>query len=461
MITQLCTHETTSVRHLSCRGLGAASRISVCFAVVAVVTPAVASAQTSSLTGQFSTSTGITDNANLEAEDQAVGDAFSTLTPGVIYTRLGRRVIHVLSYRFDYQLYFQSSQANSYSNQVNWGGAFLLSRKLRVSLSADLSQGDTSNFSLVSDQGIADAGNDGGVTFVSASAGQGLSWDINPVWQVQETLGVRTFLPLDSVVPRSDSYDISSALAAERRWQQTAVGARYNTNLFIGLDETDDAGNVVVEGQKQLITGPELVLRRDIGPQWGIELSGGGVGITKLDNSNATGILYQPTGGAALRYTTLNGSARVGYGRNVAPNVEVGEVFVNDQVDLTGDYPLLRDERVFLRGGIGFQRGREIDPVGEAVGGSSFVYLADASVGWEVRDNLALALRYQYRDQDADESSSSLRSFTSNTVLVTVGGTYPSSRRRTNPLRNPQRVDGSDAEDPFGNVNGEKPRPRR
>lgn len=413
--------------------------------VIAIASPA--AAQLQSLSGQLSAGAGVTDNANLEEDAEAVGDGFSQISPGLIYIRRGLRAIHSFAYRFDAQLYFEHSEANSYSNQLSWDGLFLLAPRLRMRLLANVSQGESNNFQLVSDQPGLEAAPNGGVAFISTAVGQGFTYEASQSLTLDESLLFRTSFPLDTD-EQSRAYDISNVLTGDKAWQRSALGARYRTTLFVSEEETDAEGMVTVPGQKQIITGPEIIGRRDIGEAWGAELALGGIAV--FDVEADAGPVYQPTVAAAIRFTTQRGSVRAGYNRNATPNLLVGEVFLNDQVDVGADYPLLVEERVFLRGTVGAIRARRllVSDEGDEIGDTGMVYLADAAIAWQAMDNLALNLRYTFRKQTSDDVAS-IPELTANTVLLSVSGSYPPLPREGRQLRSATRVDKSDSPDPF------------
>ncbi len=423
--------------------------LSLCAAVAMVAgAPAVAVGQTHAFQGQIAASAGVTDNANLAPPDEAVSDGFSGLSPGFLYTRIGLRMIQLFTYRFTAQLYFDHSEANSYSNRVTWLGMFALSRDVRLDLGAEADQGESNNFDIVADPGMAQPTR-GGVAFLSTAVTQALLWQIRPVWEAREELTARLLIPIDEGPGRAPGYAFSSVLRSDRSWRRTALGVRYRTTYFIQQEETADDGSVIAEGQQQLITGPDAVLRRDLGSSLMAELSAGVVGATRTDDFYRVGLIIQPVGSAILRFTTARGGASAGYTRGVAPNLLLGEVFLSDAVQVSADYPLLVAQRLWLRGGAGAQRLMQIDVAGESFGDPSYAYMADAAIAWSPNDSLSLAVRYQYRRQDGDEGSV-LEDLSANTVMLSVGGSYPSAGPRLDPRRNSQRVDGSDGGDPFG-----------
>jgi hypothetical protein len=124
-------------------------------------------------------------------------------------------------------------------------------------------------------------------------------------------------------------------------------------------------------------------------------------------------------------------------------------VFISDGVAIGGEYPLLVEQRVFLRGGAGAQLVREISEVDGDLGGRSEIYVGDATLTWQPGEKLSLALRYQYRRQDADPMSM-LESLTANTVMLSVAGFYPRAGPVGDLARRSQRVDRTDSGDPFG-----------
>jgi len=404
-------------------------------------------AQSNSFTGLLATSTGYSDNVNLApaemteltpGQETAIADGFTTIAPTLVYVRDNRTSVHQVSYTFNAQLYFDQSEANSYTNTLGWQAEYLLSRISRMRLSATALQGQTNNFAVASPGVQVEAQRAGGTQFLFLIGGQGYSRDFSRFWRFDEQTNFRTFIPLEG--GSADQFDVENILTWERVYQRSAIVPQYRNQYFFALGEGQ---------QHQFLTGPQLSYRRDFLQSWNYELTAGLIGVTSPTNFDATGITIEPVGQAELRFRRLRSEATLNISHDAQSNIQVGEFFISDSVNLGGNYTLLRDPQVIIRGLVGASRARDISVIDNSIGSSSTIFLADAGIAWQVRPSLELGARYVFQKQNADPNSS-LLSFTSNTGLITLTGVYPAGPIRQANLRRSVRVDGTDTNDPFG-----------
>ncbi len=414
---------------------------------VGILLPSLAQGQSNTYSAVLDTSTGYSDNVNLAASDAAPGeeiaisDGFVFITPQLLVQRDSRRSIHRLSYTFNAQIFFQNAEANSYTNQLDWQTQLLLSRRTRAGFNVSLAQGETNNFQLVNPAGGVQANQAGGVSFVTAVLGQEWSFDQNRNWSFEENFNLQTFLPTDGNA--TDSFDLSLTAQAERSWERTSIAMQMFSNFLFVIGDG---------GQQQLLLGPQLLLRRDFLDSWNFELGAGGVAVFNPTDLETAGVTVQPVGSATIRYRKLRSQIELSVLHEVAPNIQVGDVFINDTANLNVNFVILQRPAVFVQGSLGALSAREISTVDNNIGAASLVYFADAALGWQLNRNIELSARYNYQKQDADVNST-LQSFTAHTGFITVTGRYPGSNveRRSN-LRRSFRVDGSDTEDAFGST---------
>jgi hypothetical protein len=420
-------------------------------AMASVYWPSAASAQSTSFGAILATSAGASDNINLaprtvvvqpgqENQPQALAlrDGFTSISPTLILTSEGRRAVLIASYTLFAQLYFQNDSANSYTNTADLAALFLVSRRARLGFIANISQGQTSTFPLVVPGGGVEATRAGSLPFLSYQLGQNFAYDVEQRWRFDQSLTARSFVPLQG--QPLDTTDLNLLTSGTRLWRRTSVFLRYQTEYFM---------NFIPGGQQQLVTGPSLGLRRDFLDSWSAEADGGAVAITAPNKIKLTGVHIEPTALAALRFRRERNQIEATYTHAPLPNLQVGQMFINDTVNLNASYRIFREPGVLLGGDIGATRSREVSVMDNSIGGQSYIYFADAAVSFAINENLDFALRYLYRKQVADPGSS-LISYTANTGLVTLIGRYPgNASRRTPNLRRAFRVDGSDVQDPF------------
>src|SRR5215831_4761559 len=410
-----------------------------------------------SLVGALSVGGGYTDNVIAAPDDTAAreGDSFAEVRPSLILGYRSERALHRLSYAFSASFFVQHSEANSYSNVLDYNAAIETSARTVLQLGASASEGRFNTFNLLrmpSTQAVG-ALPTGGFTYLALGAREGLTWDPTPRWRAIQGLRFSTFSGLGNDVVLPTSYDTVLDLRTDRSWATHALGAELRSDYTL-FGETRAMGMVVVPRRQQIVETLLARWRHDLNPSWSSELD---AGITTALNADDFGkYIVEFAGGAALRYRKDPGQAELAYTHGAQPNVFVGQSFVVDAVALRAGLPVWA-RILTLDGATGYSHGRAID-VGTGMTGSSVdVWLADAGLLWLPPSlQLAFALRYAHFQQlGASSGMVGLPSITRNVVLLTVSGAYPGQPAargggRAEGFEPGSRVDRSDETRPGG-----------
>jgi hypothetical protein len=429
---------------------------------------------------------GATDNANLGPSDPVppergrTSDTFAIFSPEARYALLARRGLYAATYRFDAQMSFEDDEASSYTHQGSLGALWLLSPRSRAGLLLAAGQGRTDSFTGASPELSSDASTTGRLRYRNLSATASLQWEAGPRWTVEQTLTAGLFTPLgESRDGNPDTQELRLALDGRRSAERTALTLRYQLQYFHVAGLATPAGGAGAEMEErpaldQFLTGPGLSWQRDLSATLSAELGGGVQFLIAADDPALEQIGVQPAAQAALRYDLERSAVQLRYGHDTRANPLLGQIFSTDSVTLSGRYTLRRAP-IFVTGTLGFQHGRELtlpgsndedpaagDGVTQEPRDRANNYLADATLGWQVNRHLELAVRYQFRMQQAPPEAT-LRDFTANTGVVQLSVSYPAEDAAPrDPLQRSRRVDGSDRTDPFADPEtGPRSQPKR
>jgi hypothetical protein len=420
-----------------------------------------------SLQAQLTASAGWSDNI-LSSPDNAPGlppptaDWLFEIRPGVLLATGSSRAVQTLGYTLTGTLFAKHSEADSYSQRLEWNGFFATSKTTELLLRAALSQGQLHTFNLSA------ASSDGttiGVTipgsqqeFFGATASENFAWDITPQWRFFQTLLFNSYFPWrPRIAP--DSYEIDQHLIAERAWRHDAIGldVRLDFTVFtqLGGPSTPSidpmTGMLLASGQVSperdvMINGAVAKWKHDFGNFWNIE---GDLGFVETNLArNGRYNIWQPAALAAARYLHPSGSVELSYAHNVTPNAIIASVLTIDQAALRGTLPLGPADKTHLSlsATVAYQYSRALDfTTGQQVSHTN-VILADATLYWALRKEIAIFARYQFFDQIGSPTDfAPLPSFHKDVIMIGATGLWPGEAAAVVPTRQALRVDRGDA----------------
>jgi len=102
-------------------------------------------------------SLGYTDNAQASprAADLRTKSAFWMLSPGLTLALASQRYVQRMSYRYEYDFYFNSAASSSSSNRLDYRGFFELSRRVTLVLGGRATESDRFNSVAFAAPGVA------------------------------------------------------------------------------------------------------------------------------------------------------------------------------------------------------------------------------------------------------------------------------------------------------------------
>jgi hypothetical protein len=399
------------------------------------------------LQGVAETSLGYTDNAQAAPSGVAGEGAthsrsvFLMLSPGGVLAYATPRQLQRLTYRYEYDLYFDAAASSSSSNRLDYRGFFDLSPRFTLVLGAAVTQSDRFNSVAFAAPGTGTIGAvpSGTGSYLSAGADEALNVDIAEGWRGWESASAVIDTPIfDTEAPRTAA--ASGRLGAERSFFRDSLGVEGRADYSVITDGVQSDGTELGQ-QRQLVAGGALLWRHD----WGRYLtSSAEAGVLKVERLNTGRGFWTPAGAAALAYTTEQGDAQLSYSHTVTTNALLGQTLLVDDVRLRGQLPLTKEGEFTLAATLAYQRGKLIDE-DATLATRVRVILGDVSLGWQATKLLELGLRYEHINQKSGAQAPPLPvSFVQNNVLLGATLEFPPDRDMPRPYRAPRRVDRTD-----------------
>ncbi len=424
-----------------------------------LVMPAIALGKVT-IQGTGTVTAGYTDNV-LSAPDQPTpgsapreGDALFQLIPGLVVASVAPRFMERLEYAFTADLFARHSEADSYSNRLDWSGAFLTSATTRLTLTLDSQQGRVSTFiinqpSTGTTVGVLSQNND--TNFFSQSVVEG--FDATPVanWHVLQGVSFRAFVPIErGKLP--DSYNVTASLGAERYFLKDAVGLVLSANFVQYIQPRDPTTDVSLGfDDKQVLTSLVARWRRDWSRSWNTEADLGVISLVgaSADPAASTETAWQPNALAAVRWVRDIGSAELHYLHTATPNSLAGNTFSTDEVALLAGVPLFRG-KVVVGATVAYQHAKVVALTPGVPEASADLALVDVTIGYQALSWLRVFVRYSLYDQfgtpPLNGVPSALPDLTRNLVMAGANVIYPAVAAVRAPLRGASRVDEADQE---------------
>lgn len=435
----------------------ALTAVAVVVAVALVAAPARVAAKVT-IQGTGSVTAGWSDNI-LNAPDEPTpltpareSDFFFQLVPGAVFSSAAPRFMQRLAYTFTADLFVHHTEANSYSNSLEWAGDVAISKTTNIILTLQTQQGRLSTFNLnqaSAGAGVAVLPQNANINFFSQSAGDSLDWTPTAQWRLSQVLLFRAFIPTDRGV-QPDSYDLGAELAADRLFRLDSLGLVLRAT-FVDYEPPRDPMTDVANGfsEQQVLTTLLARWRRDWSPFWSTEAALGAIAAVghSGDPTVQGQVAWQPSALAAIRYSREVAVAELHYAHDATPNPLVGSTFSTDEASFQAGVPIVR-AKMFLSATAAYQFARLLPLVTGTPGASAHVVLVDFTVGWQPRPELSLFARYSFYDQFGSPPVMNvpalLPDLTRSTVLIGASVIYPAVAAARVPSRLGSRVDRAD-----------------
>jgi hypothetical protein len=399
---------------------------------------------------------GYTDNVLSAPDEQTAGtsprqgDALFQLIPGAVLAQEAPRFMQRLAYAFTADLFARHSEANSYSNTLDWVGTVQTSSTTKLTLTLQSQQGRISTFTVNQPSADATVGvltSNNGTSYFSQNLAESFEATVTPAWHVTQGLLFRAFIPIDRGT-QPDTYSLGANLGVDRYFRDDALGFVLSES-FVEYVPPRDAFDMPTPDNLQFLTTLVGRWRRDWSRTWNTEADLGVISIVGLpgDPTKATETAWEPSALAALRWFEDFAAAELHYAHTAAPNTLAGNTFATDEVGLQAGVPLFKN-KVLIGTTVAYQHARLLALVPGSPEATADLVLVDATIGWQPLPELRVFARYALFDQfgapPVGNVPAVLPDLTRNLVMVGVNVTYPAVAALRAPLRGASRVDETD-----------------
>ncbi|MCU1279250.1 MAG: hypothetical protein JWM53_2796 [bacterium] len=408
--------------------------------------------------GTGTATAGWSDNI-LSAPDQpTVGvapresDVLFQLIPGAVLSQAAPRLTERLAYVFTADLFARHSEANSYSNQLDWLATLLTSATTRLSLGLQSQQGRISTFAINQPSSAATItvlAQNNGTNYFSQRLTQSFEATPTPSWRVGQGADVSAFVPIDRG-KLADTYSVAANVGVDRTFRFDALGLALRANFVYFAQPRDPMTDVPLGfDSRQVLTTLVARWRRDWSKSWSTEADLGVVSIVGVsaDPAATTLTAWEPSALAAVRWFDDLGTAELHYAHSATPNTLAGNTLAADEVALQAGVPLLR-AKLFLGATVAYQHARILPLAPGVIAESADLVIADVTVAWQPLPELRLFARYALFDQFGTPPMNGVRpilpDLTRNVVLIGADVIYPALAAVRAPMRGTSRVDESD-----------------
>jgi hypothetical protein len=379
-----------------------------------------------------------------------IADFFFELRPGLILSSGAPRFVSRLEYFFQADLFARESEANSYSNTINWQGFYLPSPRSELLFSVLGQQGRLNTFNLTEPSSSSPVtvlpAAAASTNFAQVSSSEVLLYHLPQAWNVTQSLVGRAWFDLQpGLLP--NVYEIVGDASATHRWKIDSLGVALRLD-FVYYDQVRDAKTnaVIAAPLSQLLNQLLLRYRRDWTPFWNTELA---AGIVEANNLGSASInIVQPSGLAALRYNHRRGTGELMYQHMVQPNAVAASTFALDEVALRGTLPFPEKSHLYFSTTLAYQHARQIDFATGLTLSRADIFVVDGTLRWQPRQEVGVYARFSFFDQvgHPDDGPTAQLSIRREVIMLGVNITYPGLPVARVPSRQSQRVDRSDME---------------
>jgi hypothetical protein len=356
-------------------------------------------------------STGYTDNVQAVPDNpvdpdvtpRVSSDAFANIAPGVVFSHNGQRITQVIRYTMNIRLYAEASGANSFSNSLLYGAVLPLSPRSGMTFELGAAHGRQNAFDTAPQDTPAGGRAQGDQSYAQGSAGLGYNYQLTPSWQYQQSIGSSIYQPTDDSIQIGRRLSFTAGLGLAKTFQYHSFTLTGRGTYSI-LDNGQDEMGADLPDSKTVLFGPELRWVHDLNEDFSTDAM---VGLTIAAPADDFSRRQEyPVGAAYLRFARDRYAAAVGYRRNVATNIVLGETEATHIGEVRGVVPLPLAERLSMAGAVAYSNGTSIGIVnaaGDEVSGRTIQWVGDISVAWQVSEALSTSLRYQRVWQDRED----------------------------------------------------------
>jgi hypothetical protein len=380
-----------------------------------------------------SATVGFTDNVvntpepENEGDPEPEADGFGTVSPGISLQFETPSATQTLAYNFGYSFYFIHTDANSFSNSLNYGLRAPTSDTTSFTLVLSGAQSTVQQLTLLGPAGGATAQPtpgtqpDGTDMLISAGLGQGFNAQLSETVNFSQALQGNVGRTIVADGEDTGTYVGSLGFTVSKAFAINSLSFEQGNDLQY---TPEGAGVLATAELAQVLHRLRMVWSHQFSDTWTSQL-GAGV-VLGYDAINFDAPIVQPTGLASIAWAGTAGTFGISASHDAQPNLLLRQVVSNDALNIQGRVQLPRGFDV--AGSTGAQITQSI--IGEdstATPGMSVV--ADIAFGWVPANSpVRIDARYQFSRQFAlgEETTGVLfPTIQRHTVLLGTTFAYP------------------------------------
>lgn len=369
------------------------------------------------------TAVGASDNPVSQSPGTpAQGDGFATVQANILLKYLGRLATEQFAYGIIVTTWLQRSQSPFINHRLTFSTEIEAAPSVRVSLGSgavlsQLSMADVPAAAGSQTAGPRPAGNQ---KFLALEGFEGIAWQIDGQWRLDQRLGGTLYRPLSSGSGLTENKGLTLNLGLGRQWSRDWGGLQSRLGAMTSSRTSQDGQPFSGIGSSEIA---ELLLnwRHD----WTAEFAhdvGAGVMFTRTDQTHPLPAAFA---GVSWRRTGLDVSLRVA--QTADYSVFVGTAYERRSITLRASLPLNRLENLGLAASANLERDTTADAAPGAAG-SVDVFMGQLGLNWRPGNTFAFSLAYTFRDQRAaaaDTGTSAFSSLRRQTIMLSVDALYP------------------------------------
>jgi hypothetical protein len=339
------------------------------------------------------------------ASENNEADGVARTVLGAHYLSRGPRSTHLLEYSLSTYFYIQRTQSVSFANELGWTGLVNPTRFSQLDLSLRATQGRTNDLDLFrgQDLGGSEARPVSAETFVSASAGQHLRWELGPFWEFGQRLEGELYAPTGDATRTSPrTLGANAQLGLSRIWLRDQAG------VFVEAGHGRSSEVVFDEPMEGLLGYPAR--RADYGragleyghafsDYWTTHLDAGVLGVRVPQIREP--FIDVGAGATITHRTETRGTISLRGERGIDTNVYVGDVLLQNSIALRFELPFGHKEAWNLEADLEYQRSRSLFVIDVKDQLQVFSTAAILSYDWTRHASLLFELNFTYQDSAA------------------------------------------------------------
>lgn len=373
------------------------------------------------------TSLGATDNPRSQSTGSGSQfDGFASLQSDLQLKNVGSIATEQLAYGIVATSWLQGGQGSTLTQRLS------LTSDIQVSPTVSIALGGgavLSRLSMTDTPAVVDAQTSvprpaGDQRFLSIEAHEGINWQIDGHWRLEQGLSGTLYRALGSSPVVLQNRGLTLTMELGRHWSRDS-GALQSRLGAVSSSGAAQGGQVSSPANSGLFAESLLVWRHEWSAEFAQEIGGGGM-VLRTDRSHP---FPMPAGFVGATWQKNGSSVSFRAAQTVDYSIFIGAAYERRALTLRGSIPLDRLEDFALTGLATLEHFTAVD-ADPGTSGAANTFLGQIALSWQASRMFVFGVSYMFRDQRASSTASdtttTFSSLRRQTVLVILEGHYPS-----------------------------------